>query len=470
MKRMNSEKMGTMPVNKLVLTLSLPMMLSMFVQSLYSAVDSMFVARISEDALAALSLAFPIQMLMIAIQIGAAVGMNAELSRRLGEGRRDLASSAANHGVFLALVHYCIFLIVGLLFIRPYFELQTDNQAIIQYGVQYTTVITTVSIGKFMQIMYERILQSTGRTFHTMITQGTGAVLNIILDPILIFGWFGIPALGVLGAAIATVISQIISAIMAWYINAKANTDVDMQYRGFRPDLQMIKRIYSVGVPSMAMTSITSLVTIIFNNILLQFSSTAIAVYGVYTRLQGFAFMPVFGLNNGMIPIVSYNYGAKNKERVTQAIKTSIRYGATIMLIGTIVFQLFPDQLLSLFNATGDMLDIGRAALRIISISFVFAGISIMLASLFQALGNAMFSLWIQVVRQLVVLVPVAYLLSLTGDVNAVWWSKLISESVTVVLALIALRYVYNKKIAPLADDKSHELHRHSKQSLVADK
>ena len=450
MKNMNSEKMGTMPIKRLVLTLSLPMMLSMFVQSLYSAVDSMFVAQINEEALAALSLAFPVQMLMIAIQIGSAVGMNAELSKRLGEGRRDLASAAANHGVFLSIMHYFVFLIFGLFLIRPYFEMQTDNQAIIQYGIEYTTIITTLSIGKFMQITYERILQSTGRSFYTMITQGTGAILNIILDPILIFGLLGLPALGVYGAAIATVIAQIVSATMAIVINAKVNTDLDMQYVGFKPDLAVIKRIYSVGIPSMVMTSITSLVTLIFNNILLQFTTTATAVYGVYTRLQGFAFMPVFGLNNGMIPIVSFNYGAKNKERLRETIKVSLLFGLGIMAIGTVIFQLFPEQLLYLFNASGDMLTIGTAALRTISLSFVFAGISIMLGSVFQALGNAMYSLWIQVFRQLIILVPIAYLLSLTGDVNAVWWSKLISEVLTAGFALLALRSIYKKKIDPM--------------------
>ncbi|SDK14384.1 MATE family efflux transporter [Alkalibacterium thalassium] len=450
MKNMSSEQMGTMPINKLVLTLSLPMMLSMFVQSLYSAIDSMFVAQISEEALAALSLAFPVQMLMIAIQIGSAVGMNAELSRRLGEGKRGLASAAANNGVFLSFFHYFIFLIFGLFLVRPFFEMQTDNAQIIEYGIEYTFIITTLSIGKTMQIMYERILQSTGRTFYTMITQGSGAILNIILDPILIFGLLGMPAMGVRGAAIATVISQMISALMAFVINAKVNSDVDMEYRGFRPDFSVIKRIYSIGVPSMVMTSITSVVTLIFNNILLQFTSTAAAVYGVYIRVQGFAFMPVFGLNNGMIPIVSYNFGAKNKERLTQAIRVSIMYGIGIMLLGTLIIQVFPDQLLALFNASGEMLEIGRAALRIISLSFVFAGVSIMLASVFQALGNPMYSLWIQVIRQFIVLVPVAYALSLTGDVNAVWWSKLISESVTIVLALVTMRYIYNKKIEPL--------------------
>lgn len=410
-----------MPMNRLILTLSVPMMISMFIQSLYNVVDSMFVAQISEDALAALSLVFPIQMLMVAIGIGTGVGMNAELSKRLGEDDRKLASAAANNGVFLTLFHYGIFLVFGLFFVRPFFEMQTDNSEIIRYGMEYTVLITTLSIGKLMQFTYERILQATGRTYYTMITQGTGAILNIILDPILIFGWFGVPALGVYGAAIATVIAQMTSATLAFVINSKVNDDLDMHIFGNKPDLKVIKRIYSVGIPSMVMTSITSLVTLIFNNILLQFTPTAIAVYGVYIKLQGFAFMPVFGLNNGMIPIVSYNFGARNKERMVNAIKLSLMYGGLIMLTGTLLFQIFPVQFLNLFSASDEMLRIGVPALRTISLSFFFAGISIMLGTVFQAIGNAVISLWIQVIRQLLVLVPVAYALSLTGDVNMVW-------------------------------------------------
>lgn len=439
-----------MPMNRLILTLSVPMMISMFIQSLYNVVDSMFVAQISEDALAALSLVFPIQMLMVAIGIGTGVGMNAELSKRLGEDDRKLASAAANNGVFLTLFHYKIFLVFGLFFVRPFFEMQTDNSEIIRYGMEYTVLITTLSIGKLMQFTYERILQATGRTYYTMITQGTGAILNIILDPILIFGWFGVPALGVYGAAIATVIAQMTSATLAFVINSKVNDDLDMHIFGNKPDLKVIKRIYSVGIPSMVMTSITSLVTLIFNNILLQFTPTAIAVYGVYIKLQGFAFMPVFGLNNGMVPIVSYNFGARNKERMVNAIKLSLMYGGLIMLTGTLLFQIFPVQFLNLFSASDEMLRIGVPALRTISLSFVFAGISIMLGTVFQAIGNAVISLWIQVIRQLLVLVPVAYALSLTGDVNMVWWSKLISESVTVVFAVMAMRFIYKKKIEPL--------------------
>ena len=450
MKNMNSEKLGTMPMNRLILTLSVPMMISMFIQSLYNVVDSMFVAQISEEALAALSLVFPIQMLMVAIGIGTGVGMNAELSKRLGEGNRKLASAAANNGVFLTLFHYLIFLVFGLFFVRPFFEMQTDNAEIIRYGMEYTVIITTLSIGKLMQFTYERILQATGRTYYTMITQGTGAILNIILDPILIFGLFGMPPLGVYGAAIATIIAQVTSATLAFVINSKVNDDLDMHIFGNKPDLKVIKRIYSVGIPSMVMTSITSLVTLIFNNILIQFTPTAIAVYGVYIKLQGFAFMPVFGLNNGMIPVVSYNYGARNKERMISAIKVSLMYGLLIMLTGTILFQVFPVQFLNLFSASEEMLRIGVPALRIISLSFVLAGISIMLGTVFQAIGNAVISLWIQVIRQLIVLVPVAYALSMTGDVNMVWWSKLISEGVTVIFAVLAMRFLYKKKIEPL--------------------
>lgn len=453
MKKMKSNKLGTMPMNRLVLNLSLPMMISMLIQSLYNVVDSMFVAQISEEALAALSLAYPVQMLMLAIQIGSGVGMNAELSRRLGEDNRDLASETANNGVFLGIVHYVIFLILGLTLIPTFFQAQTDNPVIIQYGIEYTMIITTFSLGKFMQIVFERMLQATGRTFYTMITQGTGAILNIALDPILIFGLFGFPAWGVYGAAIATVFAQIVSAVMAFIFNAKFNDDVDLKLKGFRPNGGVIKRIYSIGIPSMIMTSITSLVTFLLNNILLQFTATATAVYGVYIRLQGFAFMPVFGLNNGMIPIVSFNYGARNKKRMIQAIKICLIYALSLMFTGTVLFQLFPTQLLGLFSASEEMTAIGVSALRTISISFVLAGFSIIMGTVFQALGNAMLSLWVNVIRQLVILIPAAYLLSLTGNVHAVWWAVVISELVAVVFSALAMRYVYKKKIRPMADN-----------------
>ncbi|WP_080145651.1 MATE family efflux transporter [Marinilactibacillus piezotolerans] len=452
MKKMKSNKLGTMPMNRLVLNLSLPMMISMLIQSMYNVVDSMFVAQISEEALAALSLAYPIQMLMLAVQVGSGVGMNAELSKRLGEDRKDLASETANNGVFLAFMHYAVFLALGLTAMRPFFEAQTDNALIIQNGVEYTMIISVFSIGKFLQFVYERTLQATGRTFYTMITQGTGAILNIALDPIMIFGLFGFPALGVYGAALATVIAQTVSALMAFTFNAKFNDDVDMKIKGFRPDWGVIRRIYSVGIPSMLMTSITSLVTFLLNNILLQFTATATAVYGVYIRLQGFAFMPVFGLNNGMIPIVSYNYGARNKQRMMSAIKICLIYALSLMLLGTILFQLFPTQLLALFSASPEMTAIGVSALRTISLSFVLAGFSIIMGTVFQALGNGILSLGVQAARQLIILVPVAYLLSLTGDVHSVWWAIVISEAVAVVFAAIAMRYMYKKKIQPMEE------------------
>lgn len=453
MKKMKANRLGTMPINKLVLTISAPMMVSMLVQSLYNVADSIFVAQISEEALTALSLAYPIQMLMIAIQVGTGVGTNAELSKQLGSDERGLASKAANNSVFLGFVHYLIFLVFGLTLARPFFQSQTNNPQVIEYGMEYTVLITTLSIGKFMQFTYERILQATGRTFPTMLTQGLGAILNIILDPILIFGWFGMPALGVLGAAIATVIAQCTSAIMAFIINAKMNDDVDMHYFSFRPDFSVIKRIYSVGIPSMVMTSIVSIVSFLFNSILTQFSETAIAVYGIYVRLQGFAFMPIFGLDNGMVPIISYNYGAKKKQRVTKAIKVCFAYGISLLSIVTILFQVFPEQLLLLFNASNEMLLIGIPSLRIISLSFAFAGIGIMTASVCQALGNGMLALLIQIIRQLVVLIPVAYLLSLTGNLENVWWSKLISELAAAAVAIWALRSIYNRKIKDMQDE-----------------
>lgn len=453
MEKKKANRLGTMSINKLVLTISAPMMVSMLVQSLYNVVDTIFVAQISEEALTALSLAYPIQMLMIAVQVGTGVGTNAELSKQLGAENRKLASKAANNSVFLGFLHYLIFLVFGLTFARPFFQSQTNNPQVIEYGMEYTVLITTLSIGKFMQFTYERILQATGRTFPTMLTQGLGAILNIILDPILIFGLFGMPALGVFGAAIATVIAQITSAVMAFIINARMNDDVDMEYLGFRPDFSVIKTIYSVGIPSMVMTSIISVVSFLFNIILTQFSETAIAVYGVYVRLQGFAFMPIFGLDNGMVPIVSYNYGAKKKHRVIKAIKVCFAYGLSLLLFVTLLFQVFPEQLLQLFNASDEMIALGVPALRIISLSFAFAGIGIMTASVCQALGKGMLALLIQVVRQLIVLVPVAFLLSLTGDVGNVWWSKLISEITAAAVAVWAIRLIYHRKIKNMLDE-----------------
>lgn len=447
MEEMKENKMGTLPINRLILSLSVPMMISMLVQSLYNIVDSIFVAQINEETLTAVSLAFPVQNLMIAVQVGTGVGMNALLSRQLGERKGAAANQTAANGVFLALIHYLIFLLLGLTMVQLFFKTQTTDPHILQYGKTYLVLIMCFSIGQFFQVTYERLLQSTGQTIYTMYTQGLGAIINIILDPIMIFGLFGFPELGIAGAAWATVIGQLVAALLAAYFHHKKNTELQIQYKGFRPDKQTIKAIYSVGIPSMVMTSITSVTTYALNVILMTFSSTATAVFGIYYKLQSFVFMPVFGLNNGMIPILSYNYGARKKDRMIKIITYCIAYAMGIMLFGLVIFQLFPEQLLSLFNASPNMMALGIPALRTISLSFILAGFSVICSTVYQAFGRGMLSLTVSVCRQLVVLVPIAYLFSLSGNVAAVWWSYPIAELVSAVLCVIFLRYIYRKYI-----------------------
>ena len=439
--------MGTMPINQLILTLSLPMMVSMLIQSFYNIVDSIFVAQIDENALTAVSLAFPVQNLMIAVMVGTGVGMNALLSRQLGEGKdKDTRITAAN-GVFLGIFHYLIFLVMGLTLVNYYFKSQTANSEILAYGNKYLTIIMCLSIGQFIQITYERLLQSTGQTLYTMYTQGIGAIVNIILDPIMIFGWFGFPALGVAGAAYATAIGQVVAALLAIYYQEKKNRELVIDYKALKPSLPVLKEIYRVGIPSMVMTSITSVTTFALNMILAGFSSTAIAVYGIYFKLQTFVFMPVFGLCNGMIPILSYNFGARNRDRMVKIIKYTIFYAVGIMLLGLVIFQTFPYQLLGLFNASEEMIEIGIPALRIISLSFLFAGFGIINGTVFQAFGRGLMSLSVSILRQLVVLMPVAYFLSLTGKLNVIWWAYPIAEVFSALLCAIFLRYIFKKYI-----------------------
>lgn len=449
----NENKMGVMPINKLLITMSLPMIISMLVQALYNVVDSIFVAQISENALTAVSLAFPLQNFMIAVGSGTGVGINALLSKSLGEKNYDEANKVANNGIFLAIISYLLFFLIGIFGVRFFFECQTNVAEIIDGGYYYLLICTTCSFGLFGQFVFERLMQSTGKTFYIMLTQGLGAITNIILDPILIFGLFGFPKMGTAGAAIATVTGQIFAMILAIYLNATKNHEIKVQIKGFRPNLQTIKKIYSVGIPSIIMGSISSVMTFGMNKIIIVFTSTATAVFGVYFKLQSFVFMPVFGLNNGMVPIVSYNYGAKNKDRIISTIKISIVYAVGIMLIGLCVLQIFPEQLLTLFNASNELISIGVPALKTISLSFIFAGFCIILGSVFQSLGNGILSLMVSVVRQLVVLLPCAYLLSKTGNLNLVWWAFPISEIASVFLSYIALIYVYKKEIKPLDDE-----------------
>jgi putative MATE family efflux protein len=445
-------KMGTMPIPKLLISMSLPMMLSMLVQALYNVVDSIFVSRINESALTAVSLAFPIQNLMIAVASGTAVGINALLSRSLGEKNQKSANLSATNGIFLELVFYVLFALFGATCSHLFFASQTSHPEIVKYGQDYMFFITVCSFGAFLQIGFERLLQSTGKTFYTMITQGTGAIINIILDPILIFGLFGMPRLEVAGAAIATVTGQIVAMLLAIFFNLRKNHDIALSFRKFKPHMKTIKVIFQVGVPSIIMMAIGSVMTFGFNKILLMFSSTAAAVFGVYFKLNSFVFMPVFGLNNGMIPIIAYNYGARNKKRITETIKLSICLAVGIMLVGVLLFQFIPQDLLLLFNASSDMLSIGVPALRIISVSFAFAGYCIIVSSVFQALGNGVYSLWISIARQLVTLLPIAYLFAMVFGLHAVWWSFPLAEIVSVLLSSLLFKRIYRMKIKPLGN------------------
>ncbi len=447
-------KMGFMPVNRLLISMSLPMMISMLVQALYNVVDSIFVSRINENALTAVSLAFPLQSLMIALATGTGVGMNALLSKSLGEKNFKKADKVAINGVFLAVVSYAVFLLVGLFAVKPFYASQTTDQQILTYGYQYLTIVCCCSFGIYSQFVFERMLQSTGKTFYTMITQTTGAVINIILDPILIFGYFGMPKMGVAGAAVATVIGQVIAAVFAFMINQKKNTEIHLAFKGFKPDKTIIGQIYAVGVPSIIMQAIGSVMTYGMNRILMVFTSTAAAVFGVYFKLQSFIFMPVFGLNNGMVPIIAYNYGAAKKDRLIKTMKLSIIYAVSIMLIGLLVFQFFPAQLFMLFDASETMLAIGIPALRIISLSFLFAGFCIVCGSVFQALGNGVYSMMVSIARQLIVLLPVAYLLSRLGNVDYVWWSFPIAEIISLVMTLVFLLLINKKIIRHIGEEK----------------
>ena len=359
MEQTKENKMGTMPVNKLLVTMSLPMVISMIVQALYNIVDSIFVSRLSEDALTAVSMAFPMQNLMISVAVGTGVGINAMLSRALGEKKFEAANKTAENGIFIEVLGYVLFLLIGIFVTKPFFLAQAGAGDIANMGIEYTRICLLMSFGIFMQIGFERILQSTGRTIFTMITQSTGAIINIILDPILIFGLFGMPKMGVAGAAIATVTGQICAAILAITFNLTKNPDVHISFKGFKPQIIFVKNILSVGIPSIIMSSVGSAMTFGMNKILITFSSTAVAVFGVYFKLNSFVFMPVFGLNNGMVPIVSYNYGAQNKKRLTKTIKLAIMYAVCIMFIGIMLFQFIPDVLLKLFDASDHMLEIG---------------------------------------------------------------------------------------------------------------
>ena len=434
-------KMGVMPVGRLLAGMAIPMMISMLVQAFYNVVDSVFVAQLNEDALNAVGMAFPLQNLMIAFGGGTAVGINALLSRSLGEKNQDMVDKAANTGIFLALCNFVIFALIGVFFSRTFFELQAGGeQIIVDYGVDYASICLGLSIGIFSQFCFERLLQSTGRTTLAMITQLTGAVINIIMDPILIFGYFGFPRMEVAGAALATVLGQIVAAAMAIFMNFKFNPEVNIRLREIRWNRQVAGEIYRVGFPSIVMQSIGSVMVFGMNKILFSFTKTATAVFGAYFKLQSFIFMPVFGLNNGMVPIVAYNFGAARMDRLKKTVKLAACSAVGIMAVGLAIFQLAPEILLGFFDASAEMNAIGSVALRIISISFLFAGFCIIAGSVCQAIGNPFYSLIVSVARQLVVLLPVAWLLAQTGRLELVWLAFPIAELMSLTLSTVFLR------------------------------
>ncbi|MBO5125369.1 MAG: MATE family efflux transporter [Spirochaetaceae bacterium] len=445
-------KMGVMPVNRLIITMSLPMIVSMLVTALYNVVDSVFVARISENALTAVSISFPIQNLMIAISTGTGVGINALLAMNLGRKDFKAVGLVASNGLFLAACSSVIFIVFGLFFTPLYFRSLTTDPEIIQHGCDYLKICSVLCFGLFLQITNDRVLQATGKTIYTMYTQGLGAIINIILDPILIFGLLGFPALGVAGAAWATVIGQIAGMFLSVFFNVTKNHEVKLEIKTFRPHWSTIKSIYAIGVPSIIMASIISVMTFGMNKILMGFTATATAVFGVYSKLMGFVFMPVFGLNNGMIPIISYNYGAQNRLRIKKTITLCAIYATAIMVVGFAIFQIFPQVLLSFFNASEEMMLLGMSALRIISFSFLLAGYSIVSGSVFQALGKGVLSMNVSLIRQLVVLLPLAWIFSRTGNLSLVWLSFPLSDLAAAITCTIFLRGIYQKEIAPLPE------------------
>ncbi len=442
---LRENKMGTMPENKLLLSMAVPMMISMLVQALYNIVDSIFVSRICEDALTAVSMAFPWQNIVIAIAVGFGVGINALLSRALGQKNAERVNQVAVNGLLLAGLSYLLVLVAGLIGIRAYMRTQTDIETIVNYGITYLNICILCSFGVFVEITFERFLQATGRTVYSMITQLTGAITNIILDPILIFGLLGFPKLGIAGAAWATVIGQCVGAVVAVMLNHFKNPEVHLRLRHIRPNGRLMGEITAISIPSIIMSCISSLTCFVMNMILIAYSSTAVAVFGVYFKLQSFVFMPVFGLNNGMVPIIAYNYGAQKPERIHKTIRLGMVYAVAIMMVGLLVFQLIPKELLLMFDASDAMLEIGAPALRIMSLAFVFAGIGIVSGSSCQAFGYSVYSMLISIARQIVVLIPAAYLLSLTGVLRSIWFAFPIAEIFSLILSLFFLRTTLKK-------------------------
>ena len=450
---LRENKMGVMPVGQLLTNMALPMIISMLVQALYNVIDSIYVSQVSESAVTALGLAFPVQNLQIGFAVGIGVGVNSLLSKSLGERNQEAANRAAGNGIFLMLLVTVGFVLFGVFGVRPYYEMQSTVTETVEGGISYTSICCIGTLGVFMGILAERMLQATGRTVHTMITQSTGAIVNIILDPILIHGWLGLPAMGITGAAIATIIGQWVSALLALFFNYKFNPDIQLGLKYIKPHSATIRQILTVGVPSIIMNGIGSFMNFSMNQILQGFSETATSVFGIYFKIQSFFFMPLFGLNNATISIIAFNYGARKPERIVKTLKIAVSAALVLMFSGLAVFQFAPDLALNLFNPSEEFLVIGRAALRTISWSFPIAAVCISLSSCFQALGNGIYSTITSICRQMLVLLPVAYLLSLTGDVNKVWLAYPIAELASGTVTAILFARIYRQKIKPLFEN-----------------
>lgn len=452
---LQENKMGVMPIGKLLVNMATPMIASMLVQALYNVIDSVYIARYSQDAVTALSLAFPVQNVQIGCAVGVGVGVNSMLSKSLGEGNRDKANLVAGNGIFLALMFSLAIMLFGAFVTPYYYGMQTENATILESGIQYTSICCIFTMGVYFEVLFERMLQATGRTVHTMITQAVGAVINIVFDPIFIFGVesLGIPAMGAAGAAIATVIGQWAAAGLALIFNIKYNPDVKLRLKNILPKSQIVKPVLSIGVPSMIMNSVSSVMNFSMNQILLGFEAVgeiAAGVFGIYYKLQSFFFMPLFGLNNATISIVAFNYGARNPKRITKTLKLAVCAALCFMIAGLLAFELIPDVLLSIFKLEGAFVEIGTVALRIIALHFPVAAVCIALGASFQALGNGMYSTITSLCRQMVALLPAAYLLSLSGDVNMVWWAFPIAELMSLVATTFFFVRIYRKKIKPL--------------------
>ena len=449
-KTLAENKMGVMPVPKLLMNMALPMIISMLVQALYNIVDSIYVSQVSESAVTALSLAFPVQNLQVGFAVGLGVGVNSLLSKSLGQKNQEAADRAAGNGILLELIAVALFVIFGLFGVRRYFSMQSQVAETVESGIAYTRICCVFTMGMFLEILGERLLQATGRTVHSMIVQATGAIINIILDPIFIHGRFGIPAMGVAGAAVATVIGQWIGACLCIFFNLRYNSDIRFSWRFLKPKAGTVGPILAVGVPAIVMNAIGSVMNFGMNQILQSFQETATGVFGIYYKLQSFFFMPLFGMNSATISIIAYNYGAKKPDRIIKTLRWACGIAVGIMLAGLLAFQLAPGVLLGLFNPAEDFLAIGTSALRIISIHFPVAAFCIILGACFQALGNGIYSTIVSLCRQLFVLLPVAYLLSLTGDVHNVWWAFPVAEIASGLVTALLFTRIYRQKVKPL--------------------